>query len=153
MAMQIEPRIFAVSVILLVPFFYVTSFIPDACAVPPSSGFSTSGTCGAKTTSSDGVSKQTCCWKERTGTSMGPGPEVMKCQTCYQSDIRSPLACNDPVVQSTKVPEDIRPELNSGVQDELPTSPKFGSRLPPITGGIIEEPMISSNNSTNETSP
>ena len=159
--MQSKSPIFVVTVILLVPFVYGISSIPDVCAVPPSPGYSESGTCGAKTTNPEtGLSQQTCCWKQRTGTSQGPGPEVTVCQTCYQSDLRSPIACSDPVVQAMKLPEGIRPEQEGGVLEDPATSPKLegnvGPRgefqeLPennmtlsegvgPNAGGVFEEP-------------
>jgi hypothetical protein len=151
--MNNSPEIFLVSTILLVPFLYGTT-IPDVCAVPPSSGYSTSGTCGAKTTNPEsGLSQQTCCWKQRTGTSAGPGPEVNVCQTCYQSDIRSPLSCSDPVVQAMKLPGDVRPQQGGEVFDEPSTSPKFGGRVGPQTGDIIENQIISGNNASNNTGP
>jgi hypothetical protein len=118
MVMQSKPVIFVFTVILLVPFVYGISSISDVWALPPSSGYSTSGTCGAKTSNEEGLSKQTCCWKQRSGTSAGPGPEVTVCQTCYQSDIRSPLACDNPVTQHIKVPGDIRPMPDGGFVDE-----------------------------------
>ena len=38
--MLIKPSIFAVSVILLVPFVYGISVVPDVCALPPAPGYS-----------------------------------------------------------------------------------------------------------------
>src|SRR5918994_3743145 len=120
---EIKFLIFVLSAVLLVPFVYAFPAIPEVCAVPPSSGFSSSGTCGAKTTNADGFSKQTCCWKQRTGSSAGPGPEVNVCQTCYQGpSITSPLSCNEPVTQAIKLPEGIRPEQNEGVLDAPSTT-------------------------------
>jgi hypothetical protein len=95
--------IFASGIILLVPFLYYTTSIPDVCAQSPSAGYLNSGTCGAKTTNpTTGTSKQTCCWKQRTATSAGPGAEITVCQTCTRAeDIRSQLYCTDPVKLAT----------------------------------------------------
>ncbi len=117
--MQVTPVIFVITAVLLVPLVYASISIIDVCAAPPSKGYSDSETCGAKTTNPEtGQSKQTCCWKERTGTSAGPGPEITVCQTCYQTDIRSPLACDTPVSQAMKLPPSS--PLPDITQDRIP---------------------------------
>ena len=151
--MNSRPEIFLITAVLLVPFlYYTTSLAHDVCALPPSSGYSHSDTCGARTTNSEtGESKQTCCWKQRTGTSMGPGPEKMVCQTCSSSG--NGLSCDAPVTQAIKSPGTIRPDQNAGVQDEPSTSPKLGGGLIPKTGGIFEDPITTGSNATNVTMP
>lgn len=115
--METSPKFFLISTVLLVPFVYGISFIPDVCAVDPAPGYLNSNTCGAKTTNPEtGVTKQTCCWKERTGTSQAPGPEKIVCQTCedHGRPGENLVGCDAPVTQAAAP---LKPEL-SGTLDE-----------------------------------
>ncbi len=74
--MQSRPEIFVVTAVLLVPFIYATSSIPDACAVPPDPRFGGSDTdfCMNSPESLSAV----CCWTEEDDE----GIEIQVCQIC-----------------------------------------------------------------------
>lgn len=143
--MKSRPEIFAISIILFVPFAYATFSIPDVCAVPPDPGYTGSSTCAARTTNPEtGTEMQTCCWKEDW---------KMMCQTCAVAPGSNTLACSDAKQVNMKLPEGIRPEQDGGVQDEPSTPPKLGGQLRPETGGLIEDRIISGSNASNDTMP
>ena len=105
MAMQSRPEIFLVTTVLLVPFLYFSSSIPDVCADEPSWGYLESRSCGAKTTNPETeLSKQTCCWKERLWTSTGPGNVTTLCQTCYEGYKIGKIYCDEPIDLATGKP-------------------------------------------------
>lgn len=123
--MRSRPEIFAISIILLVPFLYVSS-IPDACAVPPSRGWWDSKNC------SGGDTSMTCCWRENV-----PGQTLGEryCQTCtIQKDADgsfSVVSCEDPELQYITTPDS--QEDNGVLQD-----PSTGSSSSPKAGGFLE---------------
>ena len=118
------------SLVLLVPMVYASSFLLDAYAAIRDPGFDT-GKCETK------GNKQTCCW-----TVPGTNPGVVKfrvtyCQTCtYYHDSNGDAyeKCTDPKKQEIKLPgstvnpQDL-PQLqlsdnntNSSSADTLPSS-------------------------------
>lgn len=117
---------FASSVILLVPFLYFASSVPDACAVPPSRGWWDSKNC------SGGDTSMTCCWRENV-----PGQTLGEryCQTCsIQKDDDGSftvVSCEDPELQYITTPES--QEDNGVLQD-----PSTGSSSSPKAGGFLE---------------
>jgi hypothetical protein len=100
--------IFAVSAVLLVPFVYATSSLPDVCAVPASDNYVTSKDCTG-TLSGDGI--RTCCWVEKDAN----GKEVDKCQACSRSTDKD----GDPVLFCGPVlfPGSLKPELSGTVEE------------------------------------
>jgi len=129
--------IFVVTAVLLVPFVYASSSIPDVCAVPPAPGYQDSETCGAPTTNPEtGETQQTCCWKERQYPKTG---EVTVCQTCSTYEVGGPLFCDAKQQQAIKLPETTRPE-QGGVLEDPSTVPKLGQDVLPKGGGVLEQP-------------
>lgn len=143
------------------PFVYATFSIPDVCAEAPAAGYTSSKTCAAPTTTPKGETVQTCCWKERTGTSQAPGSEINYCQTCYSTGGNiGNLNCT-PKQQQAAGP--LKPELSGTLEEgQVIEGNTTGSnvsqdRLP--GGGIFKVPETnltfsqtdSSNNINNKT--
>jgi hypothetical protein len=103
--------IFISAALILVPFVYATSLVPDACAAIRDPKFDT-GTCE---TNGD---KQTCCWYQKSYPGQfGRGDKY--CQTCtyYHDSNGEPYEkCTEPKKQTiqlapgAKIPQDL-PEL------------------------------------------
>ena len=111
--------IFVISGILLVPFIYTTTSIPDVCAEIRDPKYDT-GTCTGSKFSKSG---QTCCWREQVpGQILG----VTYCQTC-KAECDSKGDCNEKCTektkQATKVPEGDQsgPLGQGGVLEQQPT--------------------------------
>ncbi len=74
--MQSVRSIFVFSTVLLVPFLYYATSVPNACA-EPSEGYRLGiGDCSGKETDRSG---KTCCWTAYEGPDKGK----KVCQTCY----------------------------------------------------------------------
>lgn len=123
--------IFTVIPVLLVPFLYFTSSVPDVCAAPPSVKWGLSQDCTGALDKGDGI--KTCCWKEKDAK----GNEVDKCQSCTYYD--GALYCDE-----VAFPESLRPGL-SGTLDRgeviegNTTGPNLTEdRLP--AGGVFKVP-------------
>ncbi len=67
--MNIRAEVFTVIMVLLVPFLYAASSVPDVCAAPREQGW---GTTECRLTSDEKY--KTCCWHEPDGD--------LVCQTC-----------------------------------------------------------------------
>lgn len=102
---------FVISSLLLVPFLYYTSSIPDACAAPREEGWG-GRSCGLSTDEK----YKTCCWHEADGD--------MVCQTCEVDGTN----CDPPTVE--KGSKDI---LSGGRLQEPPRDLGPG-------GGALQEP-------------
>jgi|SRR5688572_9156648 hypothetical protein len=130
--MQFRPEIFAISVILFVPFAYATFSISDVCAVPPSVKWGLSQDCTGALNKGDGI--KTCCWIEKDAK----GNEVDRCQACSAHD-DGEIYCG-PVT----FPESLRPGLSGtldegGVIEGNTTGSKLTeNRLP--GGGVFKAP-------------
>ena len=101
--MHSRSLIFAVSAVLLVPFVYATSSIPDVCAAPASDGYVTAKNCQG---TFENGGRRTCCWEE---------DGELKCQSCSKDTDKD----GDPVLFCGAVvsPGSLRPGL-SGTLDE-----------------------------------
>jgi hypothetical protein len=123
---------------LLVPFVYGYSFISDVCAVPPAPGYMDSKTCAAPTKNpGNGLTYQTCCWKERNYPEIG---EKTFCQTCSRGENVNDISCTEKVQQSMKLPETTRPQQEGGVLEDPESNTTFAEGLGPNFGGVLEQP-------------
>jgi hypothetical protein len=135
--------IFAVSTVLLVPFLYYVTSIPNACAVP-NEGYSLSGDCTGKETDKNG---KTCCWTAYEGPDKGK----KVCQTCYEktgTDGSYVQYCS-PVKQAAfKSPQTASPlePQQDLTQDRIPGGGVFKV---PETNLTLSETDINSSNSSN----
>ena len=111
--MQNRSMIFAVSIVLLVPFLYYTTSIPNTCAVPPDPKYLGSLQC---TTSDDGKHRVSCCWKEG---------EKTFCQTCAAPGGKYDCGPVNEYLPSS------RPQLEGGVLEDPATSPKLEENVGP----------------------
>jgi len=128
--MQSRPEIFLVTTILLVPFLYVSSSTPDACAYP--SKWLESVDCYG-----DLGSGRTCCWTEDSG--LNKGKKV--CQTCLDfkdEEGASYTKCGPVAPAASKSP---LPGLET--KDRLPGGGLFEL---PETDNSLSENNSSSNN-------
>ena len=126
--MHSNSAIFAVSAILLVPFIYATSSIPDVCAVLKDPNWGKSGICGY---TDDTEKRMICCWE------VGEPPNTVKsCQVC-DADSSSDGNC-EPVYLEKPSTGTIDPSPGGGVlQDPSDTTDKpFGS----LGGGVLQGP-------------
>jgi hypothetical protein len=146
MTMQTTPVIFVFSAVLLVPFVYGLSLIPDACAVLKDPNWGKSGICGY----TDDTHKRTiCCWEE------GEPPNTIKsCQVC-DSDSSSDGNC-EPVYLEKHSTGSIDPSPGGGVLQD----PSTGSDPKASEGGFLEnlknkmafsKSNITSSNASNNT--
>jgi hypothetical protein len=126
--MHNNSAIFAVSIILLVPFAYATFSISDACAAAHHPRYAT-GTC----TGDDNTGK-TCCWREqKEGSILGD----TYCQTCTLSyDPKTKLTtekCGLVTKQLIKPPttDESGPLQGGGVLEDPATSPKLEGNVGP----------------------
>jgi len=138
--MQIKTPIFVVSVILLVPFVYGFSIIPDVCAAAQHPRYQTGNCTGSQDTG------MTCCWREPIeGSILGQ----KYCQTCTTTyDPKTKLhteVCTSPTKQaSANDPSGSLPDLNQDLTTErLPGGGVF--KAPDTNNAIQEE----SQNTTN----
>ena len=74
--METRPVIFVFSVLLLVPFMYGLTLLPEACAEPKDPNWGKTGVC----VESDDRKDMTCCWEEPDINN--PGKTVTWCQIC-----------------------------------------------------------------------
>jgi hypothetical protein len=117
--------------LLFVPLVYGLSSTPNACAVPPDAGWSTSKDCHWDPRDPD-KTKLTCCWADKEGFTW--------CQTCTTTEDN--FDC-DPVFSQPPSPTGPFTPPQGGVeQPPTPTPPPlFGenTNVPP-TGGIEQPP-------------
>lgn len=107
--------IFTVSLVLLVPFLYYATSIPDVCALPPDPNFGGSG-CTSKIENGLTIEKK-CCWTEPgTGTGLIKLREKY-CQTCTYSGGQE--TCEQKELQYMGTPSDS--ETGSGVLQDPST--------------------------------
>jgi hypothetical protein len=127
--------------LLFVPLVYGMSSTPDACAVPPDSGYRGSYSCSAVKADMT----KTCCWRERVpGQILG----VEYCQTCKVDSEHTPTDCEQKELQHPGFPEPTPqvPQLfpDGGVLEQPPTTtppPLFGRNVESIQPTeIIEQP-------------
>jgi len=136
--MQLRSVIFVVTAVLLVPFVYATSSIPDACAEISSPGYQSSKDCTGDKSDSKG---KTCCWRSPEG---GSTLGVTYCQTCkITCDSKQCIeTCGHPEKQLVKPPttEESGPLQDDGVFEDPTAGPKLDQDVSPRAGGIIEIP-------------
>ena len=89
---------FVISSLLLVPFLYAFSSVPDACAAPREEGWG-----GKSCVLSDDEKRKYCCWHE-------PDDDLV-CQVCDVDGTN----CDGPEVYAEKGPKDIVP--GEGLQE------------------------------------
>ena len=120
MVMQMRPVIFVFSAVLLVPFVYSLSLIPDACALPPAPGFTTSGDCKSENLGPGKGIKETCCWTEPgTGTGLIKLREKY-CQSCTTTPgADGKTTCDQKEIQVIGKPP--APEAGSGILQDPST--------------------------------
>lgn len=105
--MHNNSAIFAVSTVLLVPFLYYATSVPNACAVPPDPKYLGSLQCTSSNES--GKTRVSCCWKEG---------EKTFCQTCTAPEGKYDCGPVNEYLPSS------RPQLEGGVlQPSTPFSP------------------------------
>ena len=148
--------IFLIGAVLLVPIVYASTSLSNVCAEPPDSNYVDSETCGAPTTNPEtGVTKQTCCWKERTYPKVG---EVTYCQTCTQDKVGGKTYCTDKEKQSLTLPEIQKSgRLQGGGVLIQPTGPNSNQSFGLKAGSVFQgqnltfaQPNFSSNDSSND---
>ena len=111
--------IFAVIVVLLVPFLYTASSLPDACAAPKEQGWGTS-TCKI----TDDEKYKICCWHEPDGD--------MVCQICAPDGTN----CEPPTVHN-KGSKDLLPGRVPDVGVLQGPSSDSGPKLPQKDGMVL----------------
>lgn len=118
--MQINFVIFIGAAVLLVPFIYATTYVPDACAAIRSPSFDLGDCTQVKD------NKKTCCWYEKSYPGQfGRGDKV--CQTCtyYHDSNGNPYEkCSEPKKQTIKLPSGSQllqdlPELKSTANNTI----------------------------------
>jgi hypothetical protein len=125
---EIKFSIFVVSAILLVPFLYfAASPLPDACAVPPSTGYLFSKNCSGDEQDQD--KGQLCCWNEKDKQ----GKDQLICQVCREAE--GGLDCDQPVVMA---PPPLKPGLSGTLEEGNVLEGNATGRLP--GGGIFKAP-------------
>jgi hypothetical protein len=125
--------IFAVTAVLIVPFVYGFSIIPDTCALPQDPKWGKQGDCWFPEKNTDIM---TCCWE--IPDPKNPGKTQTACQTCDTST--NPKDCGDVVVLK---PSSDTTDLPQGgvLQDPAgPTNPQGG----PQGGGVLQDPSTDS---------
>lgn len=137
MSMQFRYVLFVVTAVLLIPFVYATSSIPDACAEVSSPGYQSSKDCTGEKSDSKG---KTCCWRANEGGVLG----VEYCQTCKITcdSKQCSETCGHPEKQLVKPPtaDESGPLGEGGVLEDPTTPPKLGQDVFPNGGGVLEQP-------------
>lgn len=122
--MQIKPPIFVVTVILLVPFVYGFSIIPDVCAAPKDPNWGKSGNCVVEDSGD-----MMCCWDEPDLNN--PGEFITWCQNCESNGENCGPVYLKPATPSTGIPP-------SGGGAEVLQDPSTGSDPKASEGGFLE---------------
>ncbi|HEY7777510.1 MAG TPA: hypothetical protein VIA09_03125 [Nitrososphaeraceae archaeon] len=131
--MQRRPVIFVVATVLLVPFVYGFSVVPDICALPPDPKWGKQGDCWYPEKNSDIM---ICCWE--IPDPKNPGKTQTACQTCDTST--KPKDCGDVVV--LKPSSDTTGTPEGGILQE-PASPTGNPQGGP-QGGVLQDPSTDS---------
>jgi hypothetical protein len=121
--MQSKPPIFVVAVILLVPFVYVFSIIPDVCAAPRDPNWGVSGDCFTEDSGD-----MMCCWDEPDLNN--PGETITWCQTCESNGENCGPVYLKPATPSTGIPP-------SGSGGGVLQDPSTGSHPKASEGGFL----------------
>lgn len=142
--MNSRPEIFLVATVLLVPFLYATSSIPDVCAEAQHPGYSSSASC----TGSDDTGK-TCCWREKVEGSMLGEKWCQTCTTKPTPDGKgASTTCTWPKKQASAIePSGNLPGLNQDLtQDRIPGGGIFKVPETNLTFSQTDNSSTSSNN-------
>ena len=128
--METRPVIFVSSVLLLVPFMYGLTLLPEACAEPKDPNWGKTGTCKA----SDDTKRMSCCWREPDITN--PGENLIWCQTCDNT----PEGGNCGPVTLSEPTESMGVPPGDGVLQEPSNVPSndSGPKLFEKGGGILQ---------------
>lgn len=131
--MQVRLVIFIFSAVLLVPFIYAVSYIPEVCAAPKDPNWGKTGVC---TTWGENDELMECCWEEPD--LLNPGETVTWCQTCDSNGKN----CGDLYLKKpTTGPFDTSPPGGGALQDPGSSTNK---PLGPLGGGVMQDPSTES---------
>lgn len=126
--MQTRPVIFVFSAVLLVPFIYAVSYIPEICAEPKDPRYDGASTCVL----SDDMERMTCCWSEPD--IMNPGESIIWCQTC---DSGYGGNCGPVSLKKSTGSMGVPP---GSVLEDPESNTTFAEGLGPNFGGVLEQP-------------